>query len=90
MAKEKRDAKKPKKPSSGGYLKKRPRRPCYFCENKIAFLDYKDISLLHKFLTERGKILPPKQSCCCAKHQRDVAVAVKKARSIGLVPFTVN
>jgi small subunit ribosomal protein S18 len=70
-------------------LRKRKKRVCLFCESKRT-LDYKDVSFVRKFISDRGKILPRRSSGCCALHQRMVAKAVKRAREIGLVPFTVD
>ncbi len=88
MGRKKEDSKK-KKPMTT-YLKKRPRRPCYFCEKKITYIDYKDLELLSRFVSERYKVLPIKQSCCCAAHQRELAQAIKRARHIGLLPITTK
>ena len=64
------------------------RKVCHFCENKVAVVDYKDTSLLRGFLSERGKIVPRRIAGTCAKHQRLVTVAIKRARTIALLPFT--
>ena len=57
------------------------------CENKDKVVDYKDIATLRKFVTEKGKILPSRQTGTCPKHQRAITVAVKRARNIALLPF---
>jgi small subunit ribosomal protein S18 len=64
------------------------RKVCRFCVDKTPFVDYKDVKTLKFFLTERGKILPRRISGNCARHQREVTVAVKRGRSIALVPFS--
>jgi small subunit ribosomal protein S18 len=64
------------------------RRVCHFCANKVAAIDYKDLNVLRKYTSERGKILPRRISGNCAKHQRELTVAVKRARAIVLLPFT--
>jgi small subunit ribosomal protein S18 len=64
------------------------RKVCRFCVDKTPFVDYKDVKTLKFFLTERGKILPRRISGNCARHQREVTVAVKRCRSIALVPFS--
>jgi len=70
------------------YSKRIPRRKvCAFCQEKVEVIDYKDVSRLKKFVTEKGKIFPRRMSGVCAKHQRDLAEAVKKARIIALLPF---
>ncbi len=68
---------------------RRPRRRvCSFCVDKVKDIDYKDVVRLRRYLTERGKILPRRISGNCAKHQRQLTVAIKRARSIALLPFT--
>lgn len=70
---------------------RRPRRKvCSFCVDKIEHIDYKDAAKLRRFTTERGKILPRRISGNCAKHQRQVTVAIKRARNIALLPFTAE
>jgi len=63
------------------------RRVCYFCENKINNIDFKDDKLLCKFVTERGKIIPRRTSGACARHQRQLAVAIKRARFLAMLPY---
>ena len=65
------------------------RKVCRFCADKAAKVDYKDQGQLKYFLTERGKIIPRRISGNCAKHQRDVATAIKRARVLALLPYTV-
>jgi len=70
---------------------RRPRkRVCGFCVDKVQDVDYKDVGKLRKFITERAKILPRRISGNCAKHQRQVTVAIKLARNIALLPFTAE
>lgn len=70
---------------------RRPRRKvCSFCVDKVEDIDYKDVAKLRRFVTERGKILPRRISGNCAKHQRQVTVAIKRARNIALLPFTAE
>lgn len=64
------------------------RKVCRFCVDKTPFIDYKDIKTLRFFVTERGKILPRRISGNCAKHQREVTVAVQRSRNIALLPFS--
>jgi len=70
-------------------MKTRKKRACPFCVSKNT-LDYKDVGFVRKFISDRGKILPRRSSGCCALHQRMVAQAIKRARQIGLVPYTVD
>ena len=70
---------------------RRPRRKvCSFCVDKVDHIDYKDVAKLRRFVTERGKILPRRISGNCAKHQRQVTVAIKRARNTALLPFTAE
>ncbi|MFH1779357.1 MAG: 30S ribosomal protein S18 [Candidatus Omnitrophota bacterium] len=63
------------------------KRVCKFCVEKVKDIDYKDIQKLSKFITERGKIVPSRISGNCAKHQRQLARAIKKARVVAFLPF---
>jgi small subunit ribosomal protein S18 len=65
----------------------RRRKVCKFCEQKIGVVDYKDARLLGEFVSERGKILPRRLTGTCARHQHVVALAIKRARNIALLPF---
>ena len=64
------------------------KKVCRFCVDKTPFIDYKDIKTLRFFVTERGKILPRRISGNCARHQREVTVAVQRCRNIALLPFS--
>lgn len=71
---------------------KRPKRVnkkkvCMFCENKGKVIDYKDVATLKRFVTEKGKIVPRRQTGTCAMHQREVTTAVKRARNVALLPY---
>ena len=75
----------------GGQMKRKPRKKvCQFCQENATSIDYKDISKLKKYVTERGKILPRRITGACAKHQRMVTRAIKRARSIALLPYTAE
>ena len=67
---------------------RRRRKVCRFCVDGDTFIDYKDDRRLSRFVTDRGKIVPRRISGTCAKHQRQLTRAIKKARHIGMVPFT--
>lgn len=69
------------------FKRRRRKKVCHFCQDKIDFIDYKDTAKLNRYLTDRGKILPRRVTGTCAKHQRAVTVAVKRARIIALMPF---
>ena len=72
-------------------LKRRKRRKvCFFTANKFEFIDYKDITVLRKFISDRGKITPKRNSGVSAKWQRKLAQAIKRARYIGLIPHCVD
>lgn len=74
--------------------KKKPaffkRRICIFCKEKIDFVDYKDTERLRKYITERGKIIPSRNSGNCAKHQRMISAALKRARFMALLMYTAE
>jgi small subunit ribosomal protein S18 len=63
------------------------RKVCRFCADKESYIDYKDTKVLSNFVTERGKIVPSRITGNCAKHQRQLTVAVKRARTVALLPF---
>ncbi|MDI6600193.1 MAG: 30S ribosomal protein S18 [Thermoanaerobacteraceae bacterium] len=66
------------------------KKVCTFCQDKVELIDYKDISKLRKYITERGKILPRRITGNCAKHQRQLTVAIKRARQVALLPYTTE
>lgn len=66
------------------------RRVCNFCVDKATNIDYKELDKLRRFITERGKILPRRISGNCAKHQRQLTDAIKRARNIALLPYTLE
>jgi len=61
---------------------------CQFCADKNSLIDYKNVDMLRRFVTEEGKIRPRRQTGTCAKHQRELATAIKRARHLALLPFT--
>jgi small subunit ribosomal protein S18 len=63
------------------------RRVCSFCRDKIAEIDYKDPALLRPYISDRGKIAPRRKTGACAKHQRRLATAIKRARHLALLPY---
>lgn len=69
------------------YKFKRRRKVCRFCENKIAFIDYKNERMLYRYVTDRGKIVPRRVSGNCARHQRAVTNAIKRARHMAILAF---
>ena len=88
-----REAREPRetreRPAKRNY-KKQSRKVCIFCQEKAAKIDYKDVAKLRKFIAEGGKILPRRMTGTCAKHQRELAVAIKRARVASLLPFKAD
>ena len=70
-------------------MKKR-RKVCEFCADKVVTIDYKDGAKLRRKLSERGKILPRRMTGTCAKHQRELTEAIKRARHVALLPYTAE
>lgn len=64
------------------------KKVCFFCKNKEAVIDYKDVNLMRRFIAESGKIVPRRFSGTCAKHQRKLSTEIKKARQMALIPYT--
>ena len=87
---EKRGRGKPYGGGGGGRKFIRKPKVCAFCVEKNARLDYKDVDMLRRYVTERGKIRPRRQTGMCAKHQRLLAPAVKRARYLALLPFVAS
>ncbi|HOJ79168.1 MAG TPA: 30S ribosomal protein S18 [Bacillota bacterium] len=71
-----------------GNAPRRKKKACAFCVDKVNNIDYKEVPKLKKYITERGKILPRRISGNCAIHQRQLTIAIKRARQIALLPFT--
>lgn len=73
-------------------VRKAPRKKvCVFCQDKTgAAIDYKDVAKLRKFITEKGKIIPRRMSGTCARHQRELAEAIKRARQMALLPYCAD
>lgn len=63
------------------------RRPCRFCVNKVEDIDYKDVATLERYLSDRGKILSRRITRSCARHQRQLSLAIKRARFLALLPY---
>lgn len=66
------------------------RKVCGFCVDKVEHIDYKDVNRLRKFVTESGKIMPRRMSGVCASHQRELAIAIKRARIMALLPYVAE
>lgn len=68
-------------------LNRKKKKVCVFCAEKVENIDYKDVARLRKFTSERAKILPRRITGTCAKHQRELTEAIKRARHVALLPF---
>jgi small subunit ribosomal protein S18 len=73
-----------------GWQKRQKKKVCIFCRDKIAHVDYKDVSVLRKFISDRGKIRARRVTGNCVQHQRDVATAIKNAREMALLPYSAR
>ena len=89
MAKQRNRRKTRRRDRKGGPGSGR-RKPCPYCRDKIAQVDYKDVGTLRKFVSDRGKIRSRRITGACRRHQRQVAVAVKRAREMALLPYVTG
>ena len=71
-------------------VKRTRKKVCAFCADRAEFIDYKDVAKLKKCMTERYKILPRRVTGTCAKHQRELTIAIKRARHMALIPFVTD
>lgn len=71
------------------YNRQPKRKACVSCGDKAEFVDYKDVQMLRKYMTDRGKIKPRRVTGACTQHQHDIAVAIKRAREMALLPYIV-
>jgi small subunit ribosomal protein S18 len=76
---------KPRKTGRTKYIPKR--KICFFCRDKVEYIDYKDPAILRPYISDRGKIAPRRKSGACAKHQRALTISIKRARHLALLPF---
>jgi len=81
---------RPKKEKEEKAWKKQKKKVCVFCKDRVEYVDYKDVMMLRKFVSERGKIRARRVSGNCAQHQRVVATAVKNAREMALLPYSTR
>jgi len=72
------------------FVRRWPKKVCRFCAEKVDEIDYKDLERLNRCVTERGKIIPSRLSGTCAKHQRRLAIAVKRARYMALLSYVTT
>ena len=82
-----RDKKSSGDKKSSAYPRRQKRKYCYFCKEKVDYIDYKDVSTLRRFLSERGKIRPRRVTGTCAQHQAELGKAVKNSREVALLPY---
>ncbi|MCW3014117.1 MAG: rpsR [Solirubrobacterales bacterium] len=87
MAKQRNAGKTARRKDKKGGIGSGRRKPCLFCKDKVEQVDYKDIATLSKFVSERGKIRSRRLTGACRRHQSQVAVAVKRARELALLPY---
>ena len=78
------------KDGKGGFGRRGRVKVCHFCKEKVAYVDYKDTALLRRFVSDRGKIRARRVTGTCQRHQRDIALAVKNAREMALMAYTVR
>ena len=71
------------------YVRQPRKKYCQFCKENTGFIDYKDVALMRKYMTDRGKIKPRRVTGTCTQHQHELAVAIKRAREMALVPYAV-
>lgn len=86
MDKKKRGSSKPSRPRMR--MRRGRRKVCVFCTDKADFIDYKDIGRLKRFVSDRGKILPRRMTGVCARHQRSLTTAIKRARFLVMLPYS--
>jgi small subunit ribosomal protein S18 len=87
VAKQRKEGKTARRKDKKGGMGSGRRKPCLFCKDKVEQVDYKDIATLSKFVSERGKIRSRRLTGACRRHQNQVAVAVKRARELALLPY---
>lgn len=86
-----RDGKRERGGAGGkGFVRRGRPKVCHFCKENVPYVDYKDIGLLRRFVSDRGKIRARRVTGSCQRHQRDIALAVKNAREMGLLAYTVR
>jgi small subunit ribosomal protein S18 len=88
-----REAREPREQRDGArapFRNKRRKKVCAFCADKVDYIDYKDTARIRKNLSERAKILPRRVTGTCARHQRQLTIAVKRARHLALIPYITD
>ncbi len=85
-----RDRDRSRDKDKGGFGRRGRVKVCHFCKEKVPYVDYKDTALLRRFVSDRGKIRARRVTGTCQRHQRDIALAVKNAREMALMAYTVR
>ena len=85
-----KEQQKPEQSERTDKFRRKRRKVCQFCIDKSNIIDYKDVAKLRRFISERAKILPRRVSGTCAKHQRELTIAIKRARHLALLPFVTE
>ncbi len=88
MKKDRESGPRPGRP--GGPGKPVRRKSCSFCKDKVREVDYKNVNQLRRHISEKGKIRPPRMTGACRKHQRQIAIAIKRAREMALLPYVAE
>ncbi len=70
------------------YVRRSRKRYCSFCKEKVDYIDYKDVNMLRRYLSEKGKIRPRRVTGNCAQHQHDLSIAIKRSREMALIPYS--
>jgi small subunit ribosomal protein S18 len=83
----KRERRENKNKNKTGFIRRGPPKTCRFCADKILEIDYKEINRIARYVTERGKMIPSRLTGNCAKHQRRLSTAIKRARLMALLPY---
>ena len=86
LDREKREPRRPRRRPDQALIR---RKPCYFCEHRVTYVDYKDATI-RNFISDKGKIVPSKISGVCHGHQRDLSRAIKRARMMALLPYAAR
>lgn len=79
---------RPERPDRGRGGRRAKKKVCSFCVDKVTDIDYKDIAKLRRYVSERAKIMPRRINGNCAKHQRQITIAIKRARHVALLPYS--
>jgi small subunit ribosomal protein S18 len=87
---QRKDGESAQRPSRPGSGKPSRRKSCLFCKDKVRDVDYKNINQLRRYISDRGKIRSPRMTGACRRHQRQISVAIKRAREMALLPYVAE